>query len=288
MDRVNRSWALAKESLAVLRGNPALAIFPVLSGIATLIVSAPFVAILAMAYMHVDKTHQQPSGPLYYGVTAAMYFANYFVMIFFNSALVACANENLQGRPTTVGFGINAAVKRLTQILGWALISSTVGMILKIVGERSGLIGGIVTALVGLVWNIAVYFVVPFLVLERVGPIEAIKSSTGMIKRTWGERVIMGIGLGTAMALIGLLVVIPFLVGIAMMVMELYALGIILFIATVVFLLILSVAGSALTTIYQTALYQYCKTGTTPVGFSPTSLQGAFATKPESKFFRLK
>ena len=38
----SRSWQLLKESLAVLRDNTGLIVFPVVSGICTLIVSASF------------------------------------------------------------------------------------------------------------------------------------------------------------------------------------------------------------------------------------------------------
>lgn len=284
-NRFNRSWRVARESYAVLRGNPALAIFPLLSTIATVVVSLPFLGALFLTYFHGPR-HETPISVAQYAITAGMYLANYFVVIFFNAALVACANENLQGRPTNVAFGVNAAMRRLPQILGWALLASTVGMILRAISERSGLVGTIVSSLVGMLWNVAVFFVVPVLVLERQGPFAALKSSVGMIKQTWGERVILGIGVGVAMGVLSLLVLIPVAIAVALFAMELYVLGAVAVVATLLVVLALSVVGSAMTTIYQTALYLYCRNGAVAAGFERASFEGAFAPKPAAKLFR--
>ena len=53
---------------------------------------------------------------------------------------------------------------------------------LRMISERSGNLGRIVTSLVGLAWNLATYLVVPVLVIEGVGPVEAIKRSAGLLK----------------------------------------------------------------------------------------------------------
>ncbi len=278
--RFQRSWQVARESYAVLRSNPALIIFPILSGVATVIVSIPFIAILGFAFMHKGGPPQALS-VMHYAATAGLYFANYFVIIFFNSALVACANENLQGRATDVGFGIHAALQRLPQILGWALIASTVGMILRAISERTGVVGAVLGAIAGLVWNVAVYFVIPCMILDREGPIAAAKSSANMIKQTWGERVILGIGVGSVIGLFGLVAIVPVVIGVALLIAQMWILAVIAMLLGLISLLTVAVIGSAITTIYQTALYVYSRHGGTPHGFQVTSLQGAFAPKPQ-------
>ncbi len=282
-DRIARSIAIAKESYAVLKSNPCLGLFPVISGIFTLIASIPFVAALVLT--SIGHHHKEAFGPLHYGVTFGMYMVNMFIVIFFNSALVACANESLQGRPTTMAFGIRTAASRLPQILTWAFIASTVGMVLRMVSERAGAVGSIVSAIFGLAWNLIVFFVVPILVLEKVSPIEAIKTSGAMLKRTWGERIVLGVGISTVMALLALVVLLPIGLGIFFIVQGAYPVGIFCFVGAVVYGLTLAVAGSALGTIYQTALYLYCRDGIIPAGFQPASMQNAFRAKPERKFF---
>jgi hypothetical protein len=210
LDRFNRSWQVAKESYAVLCSNPSLVFFPFASGAAAVFVSLPFIGLLIAFH-----PHHGPWAAAHYAIVAAMYFADYFAIIFFNSALVACAHENLNGRPSSVRFGIEAASKRLPQIFCWALIASTVGLVLRFIGERTGIIGRIVTSLIGLVWNIAVYFVVPCMVVDNEGPVTALKTSTGLIKRTWGERLILGVGVGSALAVFFLMAIIPILLAVA-------------------------------------------------------------------------
>ena len=283
-DRFNRSWQVAKESFLVLRNNPSLSVFPILSGIAAILVSIPFILILAFSdFKH--ASHQGTFGTVHYVASAAMYFCNYFAIIFFNSALVACANENLQGRPTSLSFGLHAAARRLPQILGWTLIASTVGLILRTIGERTGVAGAIVTSIIGLAWNIAVFFVVPCMVLDLESPFSAVKKSTGMLKQTWGERIILGVGVGSDLGILYLFAFIPFLVAIFCAVNEVYVLAIIFGIAGVLSLLAVSIIASAITTIYQTALYIYCRTGSAPTAFNPESFQNAFKPKPASGLF---
>lgn len=43
-------------------------------------------------------------------------------------------------------------------------------------------------------WAIVTYFVVPVLVVDGVGPIQAVKRSSAILKRTWGESVAVQAG----------------------------------------------------------------------------------------------
>ncbi len=285
-DRISRSIQVARESYAVLRGNPSLAIFPVLSAIGAIVVSIPFLVpiILTLIGQQTSK-HPVAFDTLHWVLTAGLYFANYFVAIFFNTALVACANEELNGRKATVAFGVESAMKRLPQILGWALLASTIGMVLRTISERMGIIGTLVTSLIGMVWNLAVYFVVPSLALEGVGPIEAVKTSTAMIKRTWGESIMLGVGMGTVTGLLILASLIPFGIGIGLLIAQQFILGAAMLVLGLVYIVGVTIVASSMTTIFQTALFIYCRTGVVPNGFQSASIQGAFREKPVRTVF---
>ncbi len=77
-------------------------------------------------------------------------------------------------------------------------------MVLRAISERSGLLGRLVVGLVGLAWNLATFLVVPVLVVEDVGPIEAIRQSAAYLKRTWGEQIVGNLGMGLVFGLISL------------------------------------------------------------------------------------
>ncbi len=96
----------------------------------------------------------------------------------------------LRGGDPTVDDGFRIALKHVGPILGYAFVAATVGMILRWLSERSGTLGRIVVSLVGIAWNVTTYLTVPVLVMEEVGPIEAIKRSASLLKKSWGEQIV--------------------------------------------------------------------------------------------------
>jgi len=107
--------------------------------------------------------------------------------VFFNMALIHCTHLYFMGEEPTVRKGIQFSLSRIRTIFSWAVIAAIVGTILKLLQENLGSIGKIITGLVGMVWNIAVFFVVPIIAYENLGPIDAIKRSAQMMKEKWGE-----------------------------------------------------------------------------------------------------
>jgi hypothetical protein len=202
------------------------------------------------------------------------------VVVFFNVALIHCANKALNNEETSVGDGLRAATKRLGPILGWTLVGATVGTILRSISERSGIIGQIVVGLVGGAWSIVTFFVVPSLALEGVGPITAIKTSFATIKKTWGETIIGNIGVSFAIGLLAL-VPIPIFVGVCFTGSAWLILGTLS--VSALYWLALAVIGSCLSGIYTTAVFHYAKTGSVPNVFTVDQIQMAFLPRPESK-----
>src|SRR5256884_7815336 len=121
-----------------------------------------------------------------------LYVVNYFVIVFFNVALVGVANSRLMGGTWTFRDGIALAWERKGTILQWALVAATVGVILRTLEERMGLIGRLIMRLIGIAWALACYFVVPVLAFEDLTPIDAVKRSSKLFRDTWGEKVIGG------------------------------------------------------------------------------------------------
>ncbi|MCP4096633.1 MAG: hypothetical protein GY748_10365, partial [Planctomycetaceae bacterium] len=202
-NRLAAGWQLAKQSLNVLRLDKELLMFPILSGLACLVVTASFAAPLVFSGMLENVANQEgndaaaPENLLFYGLMFLFYFATYFIIIFFNSALVACAIIRLKGGDPVLRDGIGAAMARLPQIIAWAFVSATVGLILKIIESRSEKVGRILTSVLGMAWSVTTFFVIPVLVVEKAGPVEAIKRSVSIMKNTWGESLAANFGIGT-------------------------------------------------------------------------------------------
>src|SRR5262249_37193960 len=143
------------------------------------------------AFPAMDRGHVTPVQAV---VLFAFYFVQYVVIIFFNSALVGAALMHLRGERATLGDGLRIAMSRLPAILGYAVIAATVGMILRAIEERAGFIGRWIAGLLGAAWSLATFMVVPLLVSQQIGPIDAVQRSAQLLKRTWGENLIGNAG----------------------------------------------------------------------------------------------
>ncbi len=272
-----------RASWEVLKQDKELLLFPVLSAIGSILVLASFAGpILALTDWQAASdsmaagTAEALSGES--GVTAEQvgytaglflfYCCNYFVMIFFNAGLIACAEIRMEGGDPTVGDGLRAAWSRLPAILGWAVVAATVGLILRMIEERSNIVGKIVAGLLGMAWSITSFLVVPILVVENEGPISALKRSAGMLKKTWGEQLIGNFSFGLIFILLALPAVLLIVAGIAAGSVTLIVLG-------VLGAILIALAQSALQGIFQAALYLYMRDGTAPDGFDAGELQAS-------------
>jgi hypothetical protein len=282
--RLSTGFELARSSWQVLRQNRQLILFPVLSGIACLLVLLSFALPLFLVHPQwldfLDPKAQQgvQPPPWAYLVLFAFYFCNYFVITYFNAALISCAIISFNGGKPTLADGLGAANSRLPQILAWSLVSATVGVLLKLIENIHEKVGEIVSFLLGTAWSILTFFVVPVLVVEKVGPIEAIARSTRILRKTWGEALVSNWGIGLFMFLLAL----P---GIAVLVLAILLMGasVVLGLAVLalaaIYLLALMAVGPALHGICLAALYQYASEGRVPGAFDSHLLQGAFAHK---------
>ena len=213
-DRISRSWSLAGQCWDVLKEDPALLVFPLLSSIALLVLLGSF-ALPVFALYHslqpvmMDGNTTHVRRLLFYLTMYGFYVVSYAVMMFFNSALISVALKRLDGESASVGDGLRMALANLPAILAYAVIAATVGAILRAIEERVGFVGRIIVAIIGAGWTLATAMTLPVLVEENVGPIEAISRSLELLRRNWGENLIGngGISLGVvvvALPIIGL------------------------------------------------------------------------------------
>ena len=277
--RISRSWELIKASGAVLRQDKELLLFPFFSAVATLIVSASFIVplILTGAFERSIAPGDETSYMVFLFV---FYLIQYFIIFFFNSALVGAAMIRLDGGDPTVRDGLRIASSRVVQILGYAAIAATVGLILRIIEERAGFIGRWIAGLVGLAFTVATFLTVPILVTRDVGPIDAVKESAVLLKKTWGENIIGNAGMGFVFFLfyLGAIVVgVVLIVGVAQ---TANAALILLIVALVVLAVIgLALVQAALQGVYSAALYRYATEGNAGGSFPDALLGEAFRPK---------
>jgi len=274
MGKIARTWSMMSECWEVLKQDKSLLIFPLISGFCCLLLLVSFAIPIWVtgAWQPPGQGAHTVQQIAYYGTLFLFYICNYFIVVFFNAAIIACATVRMGGGNPTIGDGLRAAAARLPVIVGWALISATVGLVLRIIEDRSDKIGRLISGLLGMGWTVVSFLVVPILVVENKSPFTALKDSTELLKRTWGERLVSGFSFGVIFFLLTIpaiaLVVVAAFFGSVIVIVLCSAL-------VVVYLIGLGLVQSALQSIFQAALYLYARNGQVPEGFREEVLSGA-------------
>jgi hypothetical protein len=273
---IKRSYYLFRGSLHVLNLDRELLLFPLISGILTMLVMATFV--LPIIYALTALNEMNPMDGITEGVGYVIlfffYLVTYAITYYFNTAVVSCAIYRMKGGDPDVKGGFRAASSRFKEILGWALVSATVGLLLKFIQDKSKGLGKFIVGLIGISWSVATYLVIPVIVMERVGPLDALKESGRLVKKTWGEQVAGNIGFGFFffLILLPLFIIIPMFVVVESQVALIIGIAVI-----VIYIALVSLVQSTLTAIYQAALYLYAKEDFVPEGYSRSLLRDSLA-----------
>jgi hypothetical protein len=276
---LRRSYHIFRESLSVLMKDTELLIFPLLSGIFTILAlgSMAFGGYVTGFFQRwaASGDHSVQGNLVGYAVLFVWYFVSWFIVLFFNVAIIHCAKIRLDGGDPTVADGFRASMQHIGRIAAWALISATVGIILRIIADRAKFLGKLIASLLGAAWAIATYFIVPVMIFEKRSLRDSVRQSTELIKKTWGESLVAAGGIGAftmllalpslAMPIVGVMISVPAFLG-GLLAMVIYWLG-------------LAIVTSALSGIFRTALYLYAAEGRSPEGFNAEYVQNAFAEK---------
>ena len=196
--------------------------------------------------------------------------------MYFKSGIIVTVNERINNGNYSLRESLDLVKKKSGKILSWALINSSVGIILQEISNRSKLLGKIVVWFVGAAWNITTFFMLPIIVLENLGIRDSGKKSVSIIRKTWGEALITNVG-------VSLYLIVFFLLGFIPVLLAIFS-GIKIFvIASIVFMVVYSIAitllGSTLGTIIKVILYRYANDESLPDSFPKELAQIAFRKK---------
>jgi len=269
----SNSVRIVKDSFGVLKDHKKLVVFPIVSGILSIILIA---AIMVPGYL-VSKTPDGTPGGLFYVFLFVFYVLASFVVIFFNTGLIYCSRVALGGGEPSVGDGLSCAARHLPRITGWALISATVGIVLRMIRDRGGIIGNILAGLVAVAWNVITFFVIPVMIFEERGVIDSIKESAAIFKKTWGENLMARFSVGLVFFLLGLIGVLP---AAAVVLTGNTPVIVTVWLVVFVYFMALAVISGALNGVLATVLYGYATNGLVPAEFDAETISSAFAPKP--------
>ncbi len=222
-------------------------------------------------------TEDEELAPLGYLLLFGTYVIGAFTLALSQAGIVHIVYTRARGGDATLGQGLSVAFSHWFSLLLWSLITSTVGLVLRMIAEKSKLLGRIVTALIGVAWSLMTYFVVPAIVIDKRSAFGAIKTSGTLFKRTWGELVVSNITLGVVFMVVHIATFIAFF---GLLVFA-WSLDMVAGIAVIFLLWLVAVAllQSALNSVLQTLLYIYASDGTVPENFDRELLEKMFVRK---------
>lgn len=272
MNSISRGFRLAKASWQVVREDRELLWLPVISFFCSLIVMAVFA--LGALGIGLPENESSQVSPALYLLAFVMYVTLAFVSIYFNAAVIGTAMERLRGEDASIHDGLALARRHIGKIFVWAVITATVGMVLRSLQERAGILGRILIGIVGIAWNVLTFFVVPVLLYEPTGVGEAIKRSGSLFRQRWGETFIGNGTIGLAIFVVS----IPVLIVGGLITAAVPALGIALLVVAIG---VLMAVGSATSGVFNAALYRYATTGETSGAFTEEDMASSFRPRGE-------
>jgi Family of unknown function (DUF6159) len=288
-EKLQRSWQLFRRSVSVIRENPKLLIFPVMTGLLTTAIALFFLApvgLVLVAPHWIAGTRVRaladsigflrfPQGgtfnfqvqPLGSAILGGIYLLNMFLATLSSVAFNHQIMEALSGQPVSIRRGIEAACARWKSVLLWSLLAGVVGLVIRALEERLAFVGRLVARLIGLAWSVAAIFAIPILARDQAvsNPFAVLSKSATTNKRTWGEMLAGYVGMGGTNVLVVWLSILFWAANgtAAYLLSNLW----LLLIAGVIWLLALIVYGyvaSIASRVYLCALYLYASEGVVP------------------------
>lgn len=272
MNAFSRSWEITKLSFSVINQDRELLFFPILGSFFSLLYVA---AIIVPSWLFLLRPEHgaQPEKVVYWVGMFLVYFGLAFFATFFNVCVVYTTKRRFDGGNATFGESIGFAFSKIHLIFAWSAVAASVGILLRILdraAERAGFVGrimmSIVVSFLGLAWSIITIFVVPAMVYRDLGPIDAIKQSTRVLRKTWGESLIRHYGLGLMQFLFIILGAVVF-VGLSILSGGGALTIAVLVLAAIYFVGVITTFNLA-NMIFNTALYVYADRGKIPGAFS--------------------
>lgn len=282
MGRFRASYLLVVESFELLRKDKEIIFFPIFSAFFNLVALIILVVFFytTLFFSGVDlkeiKESQNDFSVVHYVFIFATYLVSIFITTFFNAGLVSIVLARINGQDLSFKDGLRNAFKNIGKIFTWSLIAATIGTLMRIIFDRSKLLGKIIISILGATWGVLTFFIVPVLVSENKSPFESIKESGITFKRVWGETLITHFSMGLFFTVVYLLAFVAYIA--TLFSKNLYII-IISTIVLAIFFILTAVISSALNAIFKVVLYEYAKYGRMPANFTPELILNAIKKK---------
>jgi hypothetical protein len=268
---IANTYKLTRSCVRVLGKDKELLLFPVLCVI-SVVVSFSFIISLDIV-----KNMIVAGGVVSHVSLFVLFLIYNFVVVFFNCALISAALERARGDNPNVITGLAGALMNIHHIVSWSAVVTVVTYLIQM--PRAKGTGGTTGLFIGRSleygWLMITFFVMPIMIEENKGPIDAIKRSIELFQKVWGQQVVAIFGF----AIINQ-VFLPLCYGLSQLVETEFGetAGLFFFIATGGTIFCLSYT---LQSIYKVALYRFAL-GKPTFEFEKRDFEKAFVPKGEA------
>jgi hypothetical protein len=258
--------SLIRAGWSTLSDDRELLALPLLGGVISIFVVIPFGGIYFLIPDEAGLLQWVP-------IIAGMLLYN-LIIVFFAVALAAGAVERMNGGDPTVSSSMRVAWSRRSGIFQWSLLTTAFGLLLRIIEQRLPTAGKFISALGGLTWAIASYFVIPVIAVENVSGFDALRSSARVIKERWGKVLRFNLRILIYQFIILVPTIVLVINGVLISQRDNNPLAVLLIVVALLFLFSTSFLVSAVVAIARVALYRYA-VGMPVPGFDSSVLERA-------------
>lgn len=286
MGRLKLGWLLLKQSFKIIKSSPQLFSYVIISIAITIAIELLFMGLYTMDVMwwHVLSSDSATSDVLFYGSVYLFMLLMTFVTYFYTVALSANVLSTFRGNSSTFAENIAVARKKVPAIITYALISTTIGFILRLIEERLQWLGKLISLILGALWTLLTTFTLPIIADSDKSGVAAIKESFQLFKENWGQTIVSRVALGGLATLFYLLVIIPVTILLLILCAPLGIFGLLIplgiFVITMVaFIMLITMA----TNVLNVCLYYYARYNAIPPAFDAELLASVFVEKKKRK-----
>ena len=274
----SNSRELTHQSWTILKENRYLMAYPVV-GIAAGVV--PF-AIMAAGVGFIVSDQNW----IGWGLVVIGLYVVTLVNALVQAGLTVSAAAELEGGTSSLGHGLSSAVGRLGRLARWAFVSTVVSLLIGLLrGNNDGgivavIFRNVLAAAADVMWQLITFFVMPAMMLDDLGMIDAIKKSASTFKQRWGTQLSGGVRIG---GMIGLIAILPAIIAIVaggfLATAGAWAVGVPLVIIGLVVLIVAGLILTAIRGVFSVVLYRYATQGVVEGGFTEDQLASAVRVK---------
>lgn len=315
MNKISTSWAILMSSVQLMRQHKKLLWFPLLNFIAIVGIVVFFAMPLftQMSVFNLSETFpqmleaMQAAGEEYsegehpfletsvWNFTVLdkgtpttlllfLYLPSMFLATFVNVAFYYEIMQAFNGEKVSLRRGFSFARTKLKAILVWSLLAGVVGAIIHKIQENVGFVGQWITGLIGIAWSVASVFAIPVIIREeqQSNPVDYLKKSAQLIKKTWGEGLtgLVSISVVTFLLTVGIIIS-----GIILSIFttQLFTATLIIVLIVITAIILLMYLSGVARNIYLCGLYIYASEGVAPGPFDTQIFEKAWKVKKQKR-----